>query len=394
MAASAIEILRQRMAMAQVTPATLEAARKIVRDSERYGNHSDHYADTLRKEWLSDIAVEKDRAILSRVRSDPDRAFLEWIAVRTENPYHITPRAIAEITELYGYENAMRARDIVWPQEIAWAKLYRLSSNDDYSWRAGIFLGAALAKPREVFLGVVEHWFRRIAEDPAFGDIWQQSLKPEIIWPAMTEAPEDFVPTCILYTNEVNLPDAFAKKPEGIDLAVRAKKYRLIDAKDRRAAVGSRFARDLEAMRLYRDSSIARYAIGREFSSNEVILGYEEFIGHVRRGAVDLENTTLQHAFLKFLGDATVFLDDPTEGEKSDRLYDILQIGSSWVANLPAEILDLGGRARENLERWKNLIIQGHRQAPIEPVFDYYFFLYKMNLAKINPSKNKNLAST
>lgn len=393
MANATLEILRQRIALAKVSTMTLESARRIVRDTGLYGDYSDKMAESMRKEWVSDIAVERNRSILAKVRSDPDKAYLEWVALRAENPYHVTPRAVMEIADLYGHENAMRARDIVWPQEIAWARLFRTSKIDAHAWRAGIFLGAALAKPREVFLGVIELWFRRMGEDIGFGDMWTQSLKPEIIWPGRHEAPDDFVPTCILYTNEVNIPEAFAKVPEGIELAARAKKAKQLDMRDRRADAGKRYARDLEAARLYRDSSVARYAIGREFSSNEVIVAYDEFIGHVRRGAIEVDGTNFQHAFLRFLGEATVFLDDPTEVEKNDRIYEVLQIGSQWVAHLPNEILDLDGRSRENLEKWKNSIFEGYRQPPIEPIFDYYFFLYRMN-QKMVGKKPKKLAST
>src|SRR3546814_13591238 len=88
------DILRSRVTALTIRSETLRAAQAIAAAAGLPGNDA---ADRLRREWLNDLVSDRDSQERDRAPARPDDPFLDWVPVRSPQPFPLPSRAGPEV---------------------------------------------------------------------------------------------------------------------------------------------------------------------------------------------------------------------------------------------------------------------------------------------------------
>ncbi|GJD89439.1 hypothetical protein BHAOGJBA_2966 [Methylobacterium hispanicum] len=365
------------------------------------------------KDWYSELEAIRTaggggpyHSRIVEARRDPDGAFLRWFEdhVRPDDYYlvRIVPgTARLEAAGLFG--DAMHANlfhEIVWPREIALARVMRLGRQKQKAALAQIFLAQAREQPAMAYVGLAR--LHRQRDGIEIDEIVESGGGPDVVtasaFEAMEEGPSgieiDFDnllqvdPLWLrwILSEEGDIAGELNRLPKADfnDLVRSAREEAAIEQKEELRRRYAAQLRDPETRRgPWLDVSFVSRARTLGYTPNQYVAAVDRLVGHRigRDGALD----------------ARVSTDDPgsllvswLEAHASDRpeaealggrgmafaRIDVDGVNPRWMEDRLPDSWRLFDHARwSRMTRWRQSISDNRREVPSDLAVDYAFFL-------------------
>ncbi len=362
------DFLRLKLASINLTAQTLAQAEDIIAASPLNGKDA---LKRLRREWMNDV-LQRDDMFGDAIKS-PNAKFLTWISTRVRDPFHVTYRAAEKAARLYSPEFANLMHFVRWRQEVAWAERMRGDDNDRIAVLSFLFFTSSTADPAKAFLGLCESYMLSMsAGGTNYVNHPNHRLTPDQILAG--EGEQGWVPLFVGYAERtvgrqlVEMPPArFAK------LAAHARNEERA-ARRRRSAAG--IVARIRQSPMSRLPGLIFEAVRYRLGSNDLVALENAFLLSVEQGEVELNGSDPYPAFLRYLqahsGDRML---PPEDSEAMRRIASIRTLNNEWLSGLSSDLKQFGGGDGRVLAKWRMQVMRGDREAPVDPLVDYAFFL-------------------
>ena len=332
------------------------------------------YVDQFKKEWVSDtLGLDKDDVNYKNAFLSPSTHFITWLSKRVQDPFHVSYRAVNKATKEYGFEFASLMHKTRWVQEVAWAKKMRNDPDGITCIFANLFLMATRKNPSKVFLSLVEIGANLVEDAAFFGSNLHDLNADEIRTCNVTSA--DWKPLFLRYSYK-NFSSKVGEMPEEKKEKAIQQVRNIYQSEIEQEGLKGSF----DYINSYPLSSrlmVVMKAISRGFNSNFVCHCENIFLTELKNLKVKQEHgVSLEQTFLLWLKSASI----PPIAEISDaeilrRHREVASLNSYWIANLPNDYKEFNSSSKTNFIAWRDLVLSGQREAPLNPKADYLFYL-------------------
>lgn len=373
-------LLRKRVEALSFPDQVLAEAADIIRNS---GMKLADAAAILRKEWLNDLVATTNSKEFKRAAANPSGHFLAFVAERARKPFHVTYRAVDAVARRFGSDLASRFTHIVWPQEIAWAQRLRLDVNPNTATRAAMFLRETEGNPAKMFSKIADLYSDAVAKVGYSENAAHELSATEI---RFDDTVPEFNPLFLKYASRHYselLQNMSRDKVEM--LALRAAK----DERQDRSLITARKVVDTTRRFPMRHlPNVISLAKSLGLSSNELYQLEKAFLVKMENGEVELEQglNSPHIAFVTMLTNDSSRADllanaGSLDLDEASIQWDIANLeGRRWIKDLPAAFDKWGDIAQVEVEMWKAAIVEEKRDAPVDFVSDFGFWLLDVPL--------------
>ncbi len=332
---------------------------------------------SLYQEWIADVSTFEQLEYLPAAR-DPEGHFRRWLAVRLENPFHISDHILKIVRKRYDIDFTTKLYMIVWWQEIAWAQRHRLADNAFTASKAGFFLAKAEVDPKEVFLEIAD-LYASAAMTAEYRNSPLQEMSPEEI--RHTDLMPDFVPLFLQYTNKFLIDKLGTLSSDQINQTAQAAARK--ERAERMKLMTERAVSHAERFPMCRDLSVIRIAMNQKLSSNDLFLVEKLFLDRVRTGAIQLTpgSITPQTSFVTLLADRAELKAALKEAHarfahefQGPDIWNIVGFQRKWIDSLPEAYSYITNLMRK-LGAWQGLLAEEERTMPYDAVCDFGFYV-------------------
>lgn len=363
------DLIRLRREALRLAPATLDAAGAILANK---GWKESDAVSWLHREWFNDLVVYEAQFKVAAM--DPDGAFLAWIRKRSEDPYHVTPRAIEHVGNRYGSDVANLFQYMRWPQEIAWARYLREDEDHVTAVMSALFLTDVRRNPGKIFRKLVDVYIETSAEDIGYHRHPNHELSEDEIL-AGKGTMLNWDPLFLRYARQ-----SFRTLIERFSPGRLAKLARVASQESDRERQRERIARCVEYIaRRPLSCRITTLHIAREerMSSNDLVACERAFTEALERGDIPLPDneTTLDTAFFEWMRGGDYRPDNPDAEETRRRIASLALIDRSWMEKLSPDIRDLGATRARLFSSWRADVMTGRRPPPLCLATDYSLYV-------------------
>jgi hypothetical protein len=269
---------------------------------------------------------------------------------------------------------------VVWPQEIAWAQRLRLDRNPLVATKSALFLREAEGQPGKTFEKIADIYADAFLKND-YTDHPAHSMSASEI--RFSQNVPEFTPLFLRYAARY-----YADKLDGMSRETLAKLAAVAardEQEDRDIEAGRQSARIAQVSPMRRMLPVISSAISARLTSNQLCLLEKVFITLLERGTVKVEpGTGSPHAtFISVIGDPVrrngMLLAAPPRGagEDADSLaWEVVNLKpNAWLRTLPEAFPRMATRLVPAMEAWQIDIAEERREAPLDAISDFGFFL-------------------
>lgn len=369
------KLLRKRVEALQFDEGVFIEADKIIQAS---GMKLTDASKILWREWLNDLVATTHTAEFRRASGNPKEHFLSWVAERAKKPFHVTYRAIDAVERRFGSDLASRYAHIVWPQEIAWAQRLRLSENPNIATRAAMFLREIEGNPARLFSKIADLYADAIAK-VGYTDSPAHELSPNEI--RFNQVVPEFNPLFLKYASRQYTALLNNMTRERIELlGSRAAKD---EKQDRSIIMARKVVTTTKRFPMRRLPNVISLAKSLGLNSNQLFQLETSFLNKMEAGEIELEQG-LNSPHIAFV---TALTNDKDREEllalapalnidQVSCLWEVAHLdGRRWVNDLPESFSKWADISRQEVEKWQLAIVEERREAPIDLISDFAFWL-------------------
>jgi len=371
-------ILKRRVEALQLPAGTVQEVERII---QAEGLKLPGAAEALRVEWLNDMVAHDSSAEFGHAARNPAQHFIEWARLRARKRFHVTYRSVDTVERRLGTDVASRMAMVVWPQEIAWAQRMRLDRNPLVATKAALFLREAEGQPGKTFEKIADIFADAFLTSD-YTDHPVHSMSPAEI--RLADTVPEFTPLFLRHAAR-----AYADKLRGMSREMLAKLASVAardEQEDRDTEAGRQSAAIAQASPMRRMLAVISAAISAGIKPNDLHDLERVFLLLLERGSVKVEiGTGSPHQY--FITEIT----NPVRrngmllaaaprgaGEDPDSLaWQVVNLRQGWLKSLPESFQRMAPRLGPAMEAWQVDIAEERREAPLDPVSDFGFFLLK-----------------
>jgi len=370
-------ILKRRVEALQLPEGTMKEVEQIL---QAEGMKLPGAAEALRVEWLNDMVAHESAAEFGHAARNPRQHFVEWARVRAKRRYHVSYRSVGVVERRLGSSVATQIAMMVWPQEIAWAQRMRLDRNPLVATKAALFLREAEGQPGKVFEKIADAYSNACLK-PDYADHPAHSMSASEI--RFSSFVPEFTPLFLRYAAR-----AYADRLHGMTRETLAKLAAVAsrdEQEDRDTEAGRQSARIAQLSPMRRMLPVISAAHSARMSPNELCQLEKVFVTLLERGSIKVEaGTGSPHAtFMSVIADPArrngMLLASPARGagEDPDSLaWEVVNLkAGAWLPTLPESFARMATRLAPAMEAWQIEIAEERREAPLDAVSDFGFFL-------------------
>lgn len=407
-----VESILRAVEVYEVSQATLERCAVHARDC---GFADRDFVIGRHKDWYSEVETIRSSPgggpyhfRVAEARRDPDAAFLGWFEdhVRRDDYYltRIVPGAARnEAARLLGDAwHANRFHRIVWPREIALARVMRIGRQKQKAVLAQIFLAQAREQPAMAYVGLARLYSDAPTMDldtslagtdaTAPDDLTAAALAAAEEGPAGEEIDFDLLlsadPLWLrwILTIDGDISTQINRLPrEDFGELVRVSREEALA--EQREEMRRRFAallRDEDTRKgPWLDVSFLTRAKALGYSANQYVAVFEKLLGHriVAGSALNaridgLDPSGLLVSWLEAHAKEKPEPETPDERGMMFARIDVDGVDPAWMENRLPPSWRLFDHARwDRMTRWRRQISENKREVPLDPAVDYAFFL-------------------
>jgi hypothetical protein len=366
-------LLRKRAAALSLPDGTAERVAETVRSA---GMRLPGAAEALRIEWLNDLLAARDAGAFGLAARDPAAHLLSWAAERAKDPFHVTYRSVEAVARDLGPDAASRLV-VAWRQEIAWAQRMRRYPNPRVATKAALFLREAEGAPGKLFERLAATYADAFSS-PDYIDHPAHSMSDRDI--RFLDHVPDFTPLFLRYASRAYAERLAAMARDKLEvLAARAARE---EDEDRERAASRRSADVARRSPMRRMITVIADARMRGLSPNALWAAEEAFLGLLSTGEIRVPpGTGSPHArFLETIGDPSALARlsaacPPSVPDGDSLAWTVVHLGIGWLDGIPDGYRRMSERMRTSFESWQVEIAEERREAPVDPVSDFGFFL-------------------
>lgn len=368
------DYLRLKLKSLELHPSTLVSAQGIVDASQLAARDT---LARLRREWTNDT-LHRDE-IFQEAMKNPDENFLTWLSARVQDPHHVSYRAVEKAARLYSTDFANLMHFVKWRQEVAWAQRLRADDNDRIAVLSFLFFTSSTADPSKAFLGLCESYMISLDGAVAYPNHINHKLTPEAILDG--EGEQGWVPLFVCYAERaagrqlIEMPPGHFTK-----LAERARNDEWTARNLRNAR---KVAGQIRQNPMSRLPGLIFEAVRYSLGSNDLVALEAAFLDEIEAGTIAVTAADAYSAFIRYLqGHSGDRLAPPGEPECMRRIESIRKLNNEWLNGLSSDLRQFGGGDGRLLAQWRMSVMRGDREAPVDPLVDYGFFLLERTLQK------------
>lgn len=368
-------LLRKRVEALSFPESVLVEAAEIIRNS---GMKVADAAVILKKEWLNDLVATTNSLEFKRAAANPGSHFLAFVSERAKKPFHVTYRAVDAVSRRFGSDLASRFAHIVWPQEIAWAQRLRLDPNPNTATRAAMFLRETENNPARMFSKIADLYSDAVAKVGYTENAAHELSAIEI---RFDDVVPEFNPLFLKYASRHYSELLQNMSRDKVELlASRASKDERLD---RSLITARKVVETTRRFPMRRLPNVISLAKSLELSSNDLFQLEKAFLAKMENGEVELEQglNSPHIAFVTMLTSDSarkelLAMTPALDIDEASIQWEVANLESRrWVKDMPAAFDKWGDIALLEVEKWKVSIVDEKREAPMDMVSDFGFWL-------------------
>lgn len=407
-----VESILRAIQVYDVTPATIE---RCAAHARTCGFVDQDFVVGRHKDWYAEIEAVRAaagggpyHARVAEARRDPDSAFLRWFEdhVRRDDYYleRIVPGAARrEAAGILGDAwHANRFHRIVWPREIALARLMRIGRQKQKAVLAQIFLAQVREQPAMAYVGLARLYAKAPVSELDTGFAGSDATGPDDLTVAALAASEEGPAGA-----EIDFDLLLAAEPlwlrwilaEDGDISGQINRLpreefgKLVQVSRREAESEQReetrrrftaHLRDEESRKgPWLDVSFLTRAKALGYTSNQYVAAFERLLRHRIGSAPSLDARidgndpgSLLVSWLEALAKEKPEPEAPCERGMMFARIDVDGVDPGWMEERLPSSWRLFDHARwDRMTRWRRQIAENKREVPLDLAVDYAFFL-------------------